>query len=151
MGGKIKFLVLTDPDKIWKPDLFFTNEKEGHFHNIIMANVLLRIFPNGNVLFSIRISLTLFCPMDLKYYPLDMQTCVIQMASCESDLCLSEGRLAPQKSPVFTSIFFFLLRDRFPSPLIEPCFPLRCVHCQTHEGQIHHQAGISLSLKMPSN
>jgi hypothetical protein len=83
MNGKISFLVLTDPDKIWKPDLFFSNEKSGHFHNIIMPNVLLRIFPNGNVLFSIRISLTLFCPMDLKYYPLDMQTCIIKMASCE--------------------------------------------------------------------
>ena len=83
MNGKISFLVLTDPSKIWKPDLFFNNEKKGHFHNIIMPNVLLRIFPNGNVLYSIRISLTLFCPMDLKYYPLDMQTCIIKMASCE--------------------------------------------------------------------
>jgi hypothetical protein len=83
MNGRIRFLVLTDPDKIWKPDLFFKNEKKGHLHNIIMPNVLLRIFPNGNVLYSIRISLVLFCPMDLKYYPLDQQTCFIQMASCE--------------------------------------------------------------------
>ena len=66
MNGRIKFLVLTDPDKIWKPDLFFSNEKDGHFHDIIMPNVLLRIFPDGSVLYSIRISLTLFCPMDLK-------------------------------------------------------------------------------------
>ena len=73
-----------------------------------MPNVLLRIYPNGNVLFSIRISLgiitvkvyyylnksinktsffaipVLSCPMDLKYYPLDRQTCSIQMASCKS-------------------------------------------------------------------
>jgi anionic glutamate receptor len=81
--GKIKFLVLTDPDKIWKPDLFFKNEKEGHFHNIIMPNVLLRIHPNGKVLYSIRVSLILACPMDLKYYPLDRQTCSLTMASCE--------------------------------------------------------------------
>ena len=84
MNGRIQFLVLTEPDKIWKPDLFFKNEKKGHFHNIIMPNVLLRIFPNGHVLYSIRISLVLFCPMHLKYYPLDQQTCFIQMASCES-------------------------------------------------------------------
>ena len=57
MGGKITYLVLTDPNRIWKPDLFFSNEKKGHFHEIIMPNVLLRIYPNGNVLFSIRISL----------------------------------------------------------------------------------------------
>lgn len=79
---KGKFLTLTDPNKIWKPDLFFSNEKKGNLHDIIMPNVLLRIYPNGNVLYSIRISLVLFCPMDLKYYPLDIQTCQIKMASC---------------------------------------------------------------------
>ncbi|XP_053206184.1 glutamate-gated chloride channel-like [Panonychus citri] len=81
MGGRIRFLVLTDPEKLWKPDLFFSNEKYGHFHDIIMPNVLLRIFPNGDILYSIRISLNLFCPMDLKYFPLDIQNCSIRMAS----------------------------------------------------------------------
>lgn len=84
MDGQIRFLTLTDPSKIWKPDLFFSNEKEGHFHDIIMPNVLLRIYPNGEVLYSIRLSLVLACPMDLKYYPLDKQTCEIRMASCKS-------------------------------------------------------------------
>uniref|UniRef100_T1L3J8 Uncharacterized protein n=1 Tax=Tetranychus urticae TaxID=32264 RepID=T1L3J8_TETUR len=81
MVGQIRYLTLTDPNRIWKPDLFFRNEKEGHFHDIIMPNVLLRIYPNGEVLYSIRISLVLACPMDLKYYPLDLQTCTISMAS----------------------------------------------------------------------
>ncbi|XP_076309353.1 glutamate-gated chloride channel-like isoform X1 [Tachypleus tridentatus] len=81
MNGQMAYLTLTDPNKIWKPDLFFSNEKEGHFHDIIMPNVLLRIYPNGEVLYSIRISLMLSCPMDLKYYPLDKQTCSIIMAS----------------------------------------------------------------------
>jgi glutamate receptor, anionic len=65
------------------PDLFFSNEKEGHFHNIIMPNVYIRIFPYGSVLYSIRISLTLACPMNLKLYPLDRQICSLRMASCE--------------------------------------------------------------------
>ena len=83
MKGRIRYLVLTDPNRIWKPDLFFSNEKEGHFHNIILPNVLLRIYPDGAVLYSIRISLVLSCPMDLKYYPLDKQICSIKMASCK--------------------------------------------------------------------
>ena len=83
MNGQIRYLVLTDQMRIWIPDLFFKNEKEGHFHEILMPNVLLRIYPNGDVLYSIRISLMLACPMDLKYYPLDKQTCSIQMASCK--------------------------------------------------------------------
>lgn len=65
------------------PDLFFSNEKEGHFHNIIMPNVYIRIYPYGSVLYSIRISLTLACPMNLKLYPLDRQVCSLRMASCK--------------------------------------------------------------------
>ena len=83
MSGKIVYLVLTDPSKIWIPDLFFRNEKDGHVHQIIVPNVLLRIHPNGHVLYSVRISLVLSCSMYLKYYPLDQQTCFISMASCE--------------------------------------------------------------------
>ncbi|XP_069688594.1 glutamate-gated chloride channel isoform X5 [Periplaneta americana] len=79
--GKIKYLTLTDANRVWMPDLFFANEKEGHFHNIIMPNVYIRIFPYGSVLYSIRISLTLACPMNLKLYPLDRQTCSLRMAS----------------------------------------------------------------------
>lgn len=71
---------------MWMPDLFFSNEKEGHFHNIIMPNVYIRIFPNGSVLYSIRISLTLACPMNLKLYPLDRQICSLRMASCKCEL-----------------------------------------------------------------
>jgi len=74
-------ITLTEHERIWKPDLFFRNEKEGHFHKIIMPNVLLRIKGEGQVLYSIRISLVLACPMDLKYYPLDKQNCTIEMAS----------------------------------------------------------------------
>ncbi|XP_014212496.1 glutamate-gated chloride channel isoform X3 [Copidosoma floridanum] len=80
-NGKLKYLTLTDASRVWMPDLFFANEKEGHFHNIIMPNVYIRIFPNGSVLYSIRISLTLSCPMNLKLYPLDRQTCSLRMAS----------------------------------------------------------------------
>ncbi|XP_020710744.2 glutamate-gated chloride channel isoform X8 [Athalia rosae] len=79
--GRLKYLTLTEANRVWMPDLFFSNEKEGHFHNIIMPNVYIRIFPYGSVLYSIRISLTLSCPMDLKLYPLDRQICSLRMAS----------------------------------------------------------------------
>ncbi|KAJ6635008.1 Glutamate-gated chloride channel, partial [Pseudolycoriella hygida] len=75
IGGRLKYLTLTEANRVWMPDLFFSNEKEGHFHNIIMPNVYIRIFPYGSVLYSIRISLTLACPMNLKLYPLDRQVC----------------------------------------------------------------------------
>ena len=53
-SGQIKYLTMTDPDKVWMPDTFFQNEKTGHFHNIIVPNVYVRIFPDGKVLYSIR-------------------------------------------------------------------------------------------------
>ncbi|XP_053973863.1 glutamate-gated chloride channel isoform X4 [Hylaeus volcanicus] len=81
LDGRLKYLTLTDGSRVWMPDLFFSNEKDGHFHNIIMPNVYIRIFPDGSVLYSIRISLTLSCPMNLKLYPLDRQICSLRMAS----------------------------------------------------------------------
>uniref|UniRef100_A0A8C5MV67 Glycine receptor alpha 1 n=1 Tax=Leptobrachium leishanense TaxID=445787 RepID=A0A8C5MV67_9ANUR len=68
-------------ESIWKPDLFFANEKGANFHEITTDNKLLRIFKNGNVLYSIRLTLTLACPMDLKNFPMDVQTCIMQLES----------------------------------------------------------------------
>ena len=81
MKGQIRYLQLTDTRKIWTPDYFFSNEKQGHFHSMIKPNVLIRIYPNGAILYSTRISLVLSCPMDLKYYPFDTQICSIKIAS----------------------------------------------------------------------
>ncbi|XP_078068159.1 glycine receptor subunit alpha-4-like [Mustelus asterias] len=68
-------------NSIWKPDLFFANEKGANFHEVTTDNKLLRIFKNGNVLYSIRLTLILSCPMDLKNFPMDVQTCAMQLES----------------------------------------------------------------------
>ncbi|XP_048349752.1 glycine receptor subunit alpha-2 isoform X6 [Sphaerodactylus townsendi] len=68
-------------DSIWKPDLFFANEKGANFHDVTTENKLLRISKNGKVLYSIRLTLTLSCPMDLKNFPMDVQTCTMQLES----------------------------------------------------------------------
>ncbi|KAK5918584.1 hypothetical protein CgunFtcFv8_003335 [Champsocephalus gunnari] len=68
-------------DSIWKPDLFFANEKGANFHEVTTDNKLLRIFSNGNVLYSIRLTLVLSCPMDLKNFPMDSQKCTMQLES----------------------------------------------------------------------
>uniref|UniRef100_A0A8C4Q632 Glycine receptor, alpha 3 n=1 Tax=Eptatretus burgeri TaxID=7764 RepID=A0A8C4Q632_EPTBU len=101
-------------DSIWKPDLFFANEKGANFHDVTTDNKLLRIFKNGNVLYSIRLTLILSCPMDLKNFPMDVQTCAIQLESFgytmndlifewkkEGALQVAEGLTLPQ----------FLLKD----------------------------------------
>uniref|UniRef100_A0A914XEJ4 Triokinase/FMN cyclase n=1 Tax=Plectus sambesii TaxID=2011161 RepID=A0A914XEJ4_9BILA len=68
-------------EKIWKPDLFFANERSGHFHAITVPNTLLRFYSDGQILWSNRYSLTISCDMDLKKYPFDTQKCIMQMGS----------------------------------------------------------------------
>uniref|UniRef100_A0A915LRQ4 Ig-like domain-containing protein n=1 Tax=Meloidogyne javanica TaxID=6303 RepID=A0A915LRQ4_MELJA len=57
------------------------NEKQARKHEIDKPNVLIRIHKDGRILYSVRISLVLSCPMFLQYYPMDVQTCLIDMAS----------------------------------------------------------------------
>ncbi|PIC27400.1 hypothetical protein B9Z55_019667 [Caenorhabditis nigoni] len=75
------FLILTAGQQIWMPDSFFQNEKQAHKHDIDKPNVLIRIHRDGLILYSVRISMVLSCPMHLQYYPMDVQTCLIDLAS----------------------------------------------------------------------
>jgi len=81
MAEKIKYLTLTDASKVWMPDTFFRNEKIGAFHTILTPNLYIRVYPDGDVLYSIRISITCFCSMYLALFPLDEQTCKLDIAS----------------------------------------------------------------------
>eukprot|EP00088_Acartia_fossae_P065169 TRINITY_DN80303_c0_g1_i1.p1 TRINITY_DN80303_c0_g1~~TRINITY_DN80303_c0_g1_i1.p1 ORF type:complete len:410 (+),score=67.89 TRINITY_DN80303_c0_g1_i1:112-1230(+) len=81
MKERIKYLTMTDASKVWMPDTFFRNEKIGAFHNILQPNLYIRIFPDGDVLYSIRVSLTCGCSMHLALFPLDEQTCALNIAS----------------------------------------------------------------------
>ncbi|XP_063715518.1 glycine receptor subunit alphaZ1-like isoform X2 [Symsagittifera roscoffensis] len=67
--------------KLWVPDTFIINEKAANFHQITTDNKLLRLKPNGELLYSARITLTLSCPMQLQYFPMDQQKCVITLES----------------------------------------------------------------------
>ncbi|XP_070553295.1 glycine receptor subunit alpha-2-like isoform X2 [Ptychodera flava] len=68
-------------NKMWFPDLFFANEKRAYQHDVTTDNKLLRLFPNGDILYSVRLSLTLSCMMQLKYFPMDKQQCGAQLES----------------------------------------------------------------------
>jgi len=80
-NGRVAYLTLEDISRVWTPDTFISNSKTTEQNNDLRPNLLVRIYPNGNILFSIRITTTLGCPMDLIHYPFDTQTCYIQFAS----------------------------------------------------------------------
>ena len=70
-------------DRIWTPDLFVRNLKAGVFHTITVPNRLLRLSPDGTILYSQCLTLTLSCDMTMIKYPMDNQTCMIEFGSCK--------------------------------------------------------------------
>ncbi|KAK2148946.1 hypothetical protein LSH36_474g04060 [Paralvinella palmiformis] len=76
MAVQIKLL-----EKIWKPDTYFYNGHEAYLHTITSPNKLLRIMKNGTILYSMRLTIKAKCPMYLQYFPMDEQSCPLQIGS----------------------------------------------------------------------
>ncbi|OCT93876.1 gamma-aminobutyric acid receptor subunit rho-3 [Xenopus laevis] len=77
--------------KIWVPDVFFVHSKRSFIHDTTMENIMLRVYPDGNVLFSLRITVSAMCFMDFSRFPLDTQNCSLELESYaynEEDLML---------------------------------------------------------------
>ncbi|XP_070589300.1 gamma-aminobutyric acid receptor subunit rho-2-like isoform X2 [Erythrolamprus reginae] len=67
--------------KIWVPDIFFVHSKRSFIHDTTTDNIMLRVFPDGHVLYSTRITVTAMCNMDFSRFPLDSQTCSLELES----------------------------------------------------------------------
>ncbi|XP_022251689.1 glycine receptor subunit alpha-2-like [Limulus polyphemus] len=79
-----RHLDLNDPilvKRLWRPDVYFPNAKHGEFQYVTVPNVLLRVNPNGDILYMLRLKLTFSCMMEMERYPLDTQVCDIELAS----------------------------------------------------------------------
>ncbi|XP_023778032.1 gamma-aminobutyric acid receptor subunit rho-1 isoform X2 [Cyanistes caeruleus] len=77
--------------KIWVPDMFFVHSKRSFIHDTTTDNVMLRVQPDGKVLYSLRVTVTAMCNMDFSRFPLDTQTCSLEIESyayTEDDLML---------------------------------------------------------------
>ncbi|XP_039603932.1 gamma-aminobutyric acid receptor subunit rho-1-like isoform X1 [Polypterus senegalus] len=77
--------------KIWVPDMFFVHSKRSFIHDTTTDNVMLRVYPDGKVLYSLRVTVTAMCNMDFSRFPLDTQTCSLEIESyayTEDDLML---------------------------------------------------------------
>ncbi|KAK7881550.1 hypothetical protein WMY93_029959 [Mugilogobius chulae] len=77
--------------KIWVPDVFFVHSKRSFIHDATMENIMLRVYPDGNILYSVRVTVTALCSMDFSRFPLDTQNCSLELESYaynENDLML---------------------------------------------------------------
>lgn len=48
-------------DKLWLPDTFIVNAKSAWFHDVTVENKLIRLQPNGVILYSSRYEQTDYC------------------------------------------------------------------------------------------
>ncbi|XP_064609622.1 glycine receptor subunit alpha-2-like [Liolophura sinensis] len=68
-------------ESIWYPDIYFPSLKGGYRHDLTSPNILLRLYPDGTVLYSQRLALIMACSMDLQKFPLDKQRCRLDFMS----------------------------------------------------------------------
>lgn len=85
-------------DQIWVPHVFITNEKDSLLMGSETKDVLVRISNTGEVIFSTRISATLYCWMNLQKFPFDEQQCNIHFESCKYLLLYLTTQLNKQPS-----------------------------------------------------
>ncbi|XP_069975427.1 glutamate-gated chloride channel alpha isoform X2 [Penaeus vannamei] len=84
LPGPRERVAITNPQmlaRLWKPDTYFSNMKDGDIHRVSMPNVLYRIYKTGDVLYSMRLTLRLSCHMEFREYPLDSQVCGVHVTS----------------------------------------------------------------------
>ncbi|XP_019882616.2 gamma-aminobutyric acid receptor alpha-like [Camponotus floridanus] len=67
--------------KIWKPDTYFYNGKHSYLHTITSPNKFVRLYQDGRVLYSSRLTIKAGCPMNLEDFPMDIQRCPLQFGS----------------------------------------------------------------------
>ncbi|XP_063224797.1 gamma-aminobutyric acid receptor subunit alpha-2-like [Bacillus rossius redtenbacheri] len=68
-------------ERIWRPDTYFYNGKNSYVHTITVPNKLLRLSENGDILYSMRLTIKAKCPMQLRNFPMDRQSCPLLLGS----------------------------------------------------------------------
>lgn len=67
--------------KVWIPDTFFLNGKSSYLHKVTVPNKFIRLRNDGQLRYSMRLTVKASCPMHLRKYPLDTQACPLEIGS----------------------------------------------------------------------
>ncbi|XP_035212941.1 gamma-aminobutyric acid receptor alpha-like [Stegodyphus dumicola] len=67
--------------RIWTPDTYFLNGKISYLHKVSAPNKFIRIRCDGQLKYSMRLTIQTNCPMHLRKYPLDKQACPLFIGS----------------------------------------------------------------------
>lgn len=74
--------------KIWVPDVFFVHSKRSFIHDTTMENIMLRVYPDGNVLYSVRWAPVVGGRCSLFIIRLTLVIAVSQTLKCLNNLML---------------------------------------------------------------
>ncbi|KAM9820646.1 LOW QUALITY PROTEIN: gamma-aminobutyric acid receptor subunit gamma-3-like [Neosynchiropus ocellatus] len=66
---------------IWVPDTIFRNSKNADSHWITTPNQLLRIWNNGKILYTLRMTINAECQLQLHNFPMDEHSCPLVFSS----------------------------------------------------------------------
>ncbi|GFX47173.1 gamma-aminobutyric acid receptor subunit alpha-6 [Trichonephila clavipes] len=67
--------------KVWTPDTYFLNGKSSYLHKVSVPNKFVRVRYDGQLKYSMRLTIQTNCPMHLRKYPLDKQACPLIIGS----------------------------------------------------------------------
>ncbi|XP_017445254.1 gamma-aminobutyric acid receptor subunit gamma-3 isoform X1 [Rattus norvegicus] len=68
---------------IWIPDTIFRNSKTAEAHWITTPNQLLRIWNDGKILYTLRLTINAECQLQLHNFPMDAHACPLTFSSCD--------------------------------------------------------------------
>ncbi|XP_053400665.1 glycine receptor subunit alpha-3-like [Mercenaria mercenaria] len=68
-------------ESVWMPDMYILNEKKSDYHEVMVSNKLIHIYPDGTIQHSARVTGTFSCLMHLQKYPFDTQYCKFEVES----------------------------------------------------------------------
>ncbi|NP_001355515.1 AcetylCholine Receptor [Caenorhabditis elegans] len=71
-------------DKIWKPDIILYNNADAQYMKSVMSTDVIVDYL-GNIHWPLSAIFTSSCPLDVKHYPFDRQTCILKYASWAYD------------------------------------------------------------------
>ncbi|XP_065212052.1 pH-sensitive chloride channel 2-like isoform X2 [Planococcus citri] len=85
-------------EKLWTPHMYIVNEYESRVMGSGNQDILVTVMPDGTVLYSTRLKVTLLCLMNLRKFPFDEQECPLVLESWTyntNELLLSWEKLSP--------------------------------------------------------
>ncbi|MBN3321742.1 GBRG1 protein, partial [Atractosteus spatula] len=113
-NSSMKLLMLNSNmvGKIWIPDTFFRNSRKSDAHWITTPNRLLRLWNNGRVMYTLRLTINAECYLKLHNFPMDEHSCPLEFSSCSKIKMIFKHKTYTYSSEI---------QSQFEMPILNSC------------------------------